>query len=59
MSADSPGPQGASDPREKFRHLDAPLAADQITTSQDVSPIPNEKDDRLRETEWLLRVASS
>ncbi|MFD6177935.1 MULTISPECIES: hypothetical protein [unclassified Isoptericola] len=55
MTAETVGSPGEPDPRERFRHLDAPLPPDQLRAGQDVAPAPDEKDDELREAEWLLR----
>lgn len=49
--------RAAADAREKYRHLDEPVSADQLVTSLDVRPAQPEKDDELREAEWLLRTA--
>lgn len=54
MSQDDDG-DARVDARERYRRLDEPIPADQLVTSVDVQPAQDEKDDQLRETEWLLR----
>lgn len=46
-----------ADAREQYRHLDEPVPADRLVTSLDVRPAQPDKDDELREAEWLLRHA--
>lgn len=55
MTAETVGSPAEPDPREQYRHLDAPPPADQLRAGLDVTPVPDEKDDELREAEWLLR----
>ncbi|MFC8596892.1 MULTISPECIES: hypothetical protein [unclassified Isoptericola] len=59
MTAETVGPSNGPDPRERYRHLDAPAAPDELRASLDVSPVPDQKDDELREAEWLLRTVGA
>ena len=56
--AEHGGSRPEADARERYRHLDEPVRADELVTSVDVRPAQPEKDDQLRETEWLLRNAA-
>lgn len=47
----------AEGPRSRFRHLDPPIAPEQMTESVDVSTPPELPDDGYREQEWLIRNA--
>ena len=51
MADDTPDPQ-------RFRTLPAPIPREHLRTSQASHPGPEEKDDRFREMEWLLRVSA-
>jgi len=59
MKAESTGRPAGPDPRERYRSLDAPVAPDQLRATLDVSPVPDTKDDELREAEWLLRTVGA
>jgi hypothetical protein len=45
------------DPR-RFKQLPAAIPRDQLRTSEQSRPVPEEKEDGLRETEWMLRVSA-
>ncbi len=47
----------ATDP-DRFRSLPDPIPPELMRTSQVSHPGPEEKDDRFREMEWLLRVSA-
>jgi hypothetical protein len=51
-------PAPAQPDPQRFRTLPAPVSRDQLRTSEASRPVPEEKDDRLREMEWMLRGAS-
>ncbi len=48
-----------TDPRQagKYTKLPEPVPPEDMVTSLDVEPVPEERDDYLRELEWFLRVA--
>jgi hypothetical protein len=41
----------------RYGKLPEPIPPEDMVTSLDVEPVPEEKDDWLREQEWFLRVA--
>jgi hypothetical protein len=41
----------------KYARLPEPVKPEDMVTSLDVEPVPEQKDDRLRELEWLLRTS--
>ena len=47
------GPQQAN----KYRTLPEPIRPEDMVTSLDVEPVPEQKNDYLRELEWFLRAA--
>ena len=41
----------------KYAHLPAPIDPEDMVTSAEATPIQTEKDDYLRELEWMLRTS--
>ena len=50
-TTDQPDPQ-------RFKQLPPPVPRDLQRTSEESRAVPQEKDDRLREMEWMLRVSA-
>jgi hypothetical protein len=44
------------EPENRYRTLPEPIRPEDMITSVDVSPVPDEKDDYWREVEWMLRA---
>ena len=40
-----------------YAHLPEPVDPEDMVTSEEATPIPEEKDDYLREVEWMLRTS--
>lgn len=40
-----------------YSRLPEPIDPDEMVTSAEATPIPEEKDDYLREVEWMLRTS--
>ncbi len=47
----------SSDPRARYRRLEAPIRVDQMIESVDVAEHPGAEDDAFREQQWLIRHA--
>ena len=41
----------------KYAHLPEPIDPEDLVTSEEATPIQAEKDDYLREVEWMLRTS--
>ncbi len=43
----------------KYARLPEPVRLEDTVTSEDVEPVPDQKDDYLRELEWFLRTTGA